>query len=516
MVINRSIALCLMLAGCGGPTTYRAGDGGNGGGPDGSSTFDFAAPVCSPNDPPSCDGTSIQTCRSDGSGYDYSPCAVGCANGVCTCNPGDLQCVGQDAQKCDGNGAWQTIQTCPMGTQCQAGVCGDPRCADEMMSTNPHALPTNAWPRFRHDNRNTGSTPTAVAALPKMKWKTFIGGSSYGGALGGLVSGPVVNQDNVIFIGGGDSDGAGGQYHSLDSKGVIKWSFPGMRGLGLSTPAVRADATSYFASSAALLFAVDPTGKEVWRFTVGSVSDSDPIITHDGTLIYSSDDGSVYALDATGKLMWKSDPQNGPGEVDGGIAETCDGKLIVPGKNGWFKMDVTNGAVIWKVPATGTWGALLSAPQVTADGTVYGWDFGGMGYAIDVNGKVIWQKQFTANGDSAGAAVAKIGTTLYTVLNDGNLYAVDAANGNTKWMKPVGDGKSVFLLAGPVVDGNNHIYFNSQDGNLYAFDAGGNPLWKIPHSGKANSGYSWAGDIAIGNDGTMYVPGNDGNLYAFQ
>src|SRR5207247_2578010 len=113
----------------------------------------------------------------------------------------------------------------------------------------------------------------------------------------------------------------------------------GMRGLGLSTPAVRADETSYFASSSALLFAVDPAGKEVWRYQVGSVSDSDPIVTRDGILVYSSDDGSVYALGADGKLQWKSDPLTGPGEVDGGVGETCDGKLIIGGKNGWFKMD---------------------------------------------------------------------------------------------------------------------------------------------------------------------------------
>src|SRR4029453_1414207 len=105
-------------------------------------------------------------------------------NGVCTCNPGDRMCVGQQVQQCDANGAWQVAQTCMNGMQCANGECGDAKCADEIMSTNPHALPTNAWPPFRHDNRNTGTTGTKVAAMPKLKWKTFIGGSSYGGQLG--------------------------------------------------------------------------------------------------------------------------------------------------------------------------------------------------------------------------------------------------------------------------------------------------------------------------------------------
>ncbi len=43
----------------------------------------------------------------------------------------------------------------------------------------------------------------------------------------------------------------------------------------------------------------------------------------------------------------------------------------------------------------------------------------------------------------------------------------------------------------------------------------GQQLWKVPTSGKSFKA-TWVGTMAIGNDGTLYVPGNDGYLYALQ
>ena len=109
-----------------------------------------------------------------------------------------------------------------------------------MVSTTPHALPTDGWPRFRHDNRNSGSTPVVLADNPKLKWKLFIGGATLNGQLGGLGSGPVVNQAGLVFIGGGDRSN-GGSLMSIDPNGMgqgmpkVLYTFPAMRGFGSST-----------------------------------------------------------------------------------------------------------------------------------------------------------------------------------------------------------------------------------------------------------------------------------------
>jgi outer membrane protein assembly factor BamB len=505
----------LLVCGCGDTGRFTGLPDSGGGNKDGFvfPDVDLATMVCAPGSPPICDGTSIANCNADGSGYDYTPCTVGCSNGVCTCNPGDVVCMGNDVYKCDNTGTSVLDHSCTNGTMCVNGTCGDQRCSDEMMSTNPHALPTDAWPRFRHDNRNTGSTPAVVAAMPKLKWKTFIGGTSLNGG-NGLAAGPVVNQNNIIFIGGGEQDGMQGSYYSLDATGKKLWTFAANRGYGISTPAVRADGYSYFSTTTQTLFAIDPKGMLAWSYPVSAQADADPIVTRDGNLIYGDDDGSLYAMDAMGNKVWTSDPGIGPGEVDGGVAESCDGKIYVGGARGWFQLDAMTGKTNWMVPATGARQALLSSPYVTADGTMYGFDTGGQGIAIDKTGKVLWQVAAGPAGN--GCSPGKVGNQLFVVLNDGALHALDATTGKNNWTQPVGNGSpQVYLNAGPVTDGNNHIYFNSADGNVYAFDTTGKQLWKIP-AGGVNAQPTWSGTIAIGRDGTLYVPGNDGTLYAFQ
>ncbi len=506
-VIVRAILLSLfVVAGCGSDGVFRPTDGGvtrdlviNFG--------DGGGPVCSPGDPPKCDGSSIATCRSDGSGYDYTACTTGCANGVCTCNPGDVTCQGADVMKCDNTGVYQLDHTCANGTMCMAGMCTDAKCDDEVMSTNPHALPTNAWPRFRHDNRNTGTTPTAVAAMPKLKWMHPMKGSKILNPDGaGLGAGPVVNQNDVVFIGSGETDASGGSFYSIDSKGATIFSFGTGLGFGYTVPAVRLDGTAYFSAQNTNLYAVDPQGAQAWFFPTGSQADADAVVTRDGIVVYASDDGHVYALDANGKQVWQT---TAPGEVDSGVAESCDGKIVVGGTGGWKGLDAKTGNTLWSVPSAG----LASSPMLTADGTMYGFDGNGEGFAIDPTGKVLWQINFNTGGP-AGASTAKVGNQLFTVLNDGNIHAVDATTGKALWQVPINSTAS-FRKPAPVVDGNNNLFVNSTDGFVYSFDLTGKQRWKIATSGVAHTGCCY-GEIAIGNDGTLYVPGNDGNLYALQ
>ena len=85
------------------------------------------------------------------------------------------------------------------------------------------------------------------------------------------------------------------------------------------------------------------------------------------------------------------------------------------------------------------------------------------------------------------------------------------------WARPVGNTNigSGELVAGPVVDGNLRLYFSSTDGYLYSFDLDGNQRFRMAASAM-DLVASWAGNISIGNDGTLYVAGNDGFLYAYQ
>jgi outer membrane protein assembly factor BamB len=513
------LAMIAACAGCATETFRNPVDAGNGGKDDGFVFPDVdlaGGQICTPGSPPICDGTSIANCNVQGTGYDYTPCPAGCNNGVCTCNPGDVTCMNGDAYKCDNTGTYQLSMHCAMGMQCQNGSCADAKCADEVMSTNPHALPTNAWPRFRHDNRNTGATDAIVADNPKMLWvKGPYGTRTLNSQMGGMASGPVINQMNIVFVGAGDGDGQNGSLYALDNKtGNQLWAFAGNRGYGYTAPAVRLDGTSYFSSADGNAYAVDPNGKLVWKFPFGMQDDCSPVVTRDGIVIYGSDSFQLFALDFAGVKQWESDPQLGPGEVDAAVAESCDGLVLAGGTHGWSGIDAKTGTTMWEVPATGPYQALMSSPLVTADGTMFGIDSGGQAVAIDPKGKVLWQKVVGTAG--AGTSLAKVGNQLFAVLNDGALHALDATNGNNNWTQSVGQVSEIYKHGGPVVDGKLRLYYNSNDGNVYSFDTTGKMLWKKPSSGAVAQGGNSFGEMAIGNDGTLYVPGNDGMLYAFK
>jgi outer membrane protein assembly factor BamB len=489
---------------------------------DGGGARDGASQTCTPGETRCHDGANLDQCRPDGTGWETTLCGDGvCLDGQCACNPGAARCDNGNAETCGPDHQYHA-SPCPTGTACRDGLCDDLRCDSETMSSGHFSLPVEGWPRFRHDNRNSGWTPVLVADHPALLWKVKIGGTSLNGSLGGLASGPVIDQNGRVLQGGGELDGKGGALYALDATGQQLWVFDGPRGYGWTTPAVRTDGVSYYSTADGTAYAVGLDGAQSWSFKLGAQDDCTPIVTKDGYIIYGTDAGSLFAMRPDGTLLWTADVSQGPGEVDAALAESCDGLIYGAGMNGWAGMDAQTGATKWRVPATGPYGALISSPVVTYDGTMYGLDSGGVLYAIDQNGNVLWQK--TVSTPFGASDVAHVADKIFAVLNDGALHAYKASDGTELWAQPVGNQREVYKHPGPVVDGNQRLYFNSNDGNVYAFDTTGKQLWKVAASGVATppqmqgSGYygAYYGTIAIDKGGRLFVPGNDGYLYAFQ
>jgi hypothetical protein len=404
---------------------------------------------------------------------------------------------------CDGG-----VPSCPPGTVLSAGQCDDIRCPDELPSgsTGIAGLPsnTNAWPRFRHDNRNSGWTRAKVAPSPKLKWSKPIG----------FGVGPALDAMGRIFLGSETTTQSA--FDCLDVSGNVVYS------LALASPdvwddtipAVRVDGVAYFSTADAptqlpTFNAVTPSGTLAWSHTTTDGQcggGAHPIVTDDGTLVYGQYP-SAYAFDPNGNLLWKTDLTSGPGQVAGGIASSCDGStMYVGGANGWTTLDIKTGATLWRVPvpsltSTGPQGAVTSSPVVAFDGTMYGIDDQGVGWAIDPHGKVLWTKPIGTGPYGERVSSAKLGNLLIVVA-DGNLVAVDTSSGATVW-----NDKGAFA-GGPVVDGNLRIYANDS-GTVRAFDIDGNPLWQVPTGSTSTS------EMAIGPDGTIYVQ-TDTALVAIQ
>jgi eukaryotic-like serine/threonine-protein kinase len=177
--------------------------------------------------------------------------------------------------------------------------------------------------------------------------------------------------------------------------------------------------------------------------------------------------------------------------------------------------------VKWKFP---TGDKIVSSP-VYADGAIYfGGDDGNV-YALDAaNGHQLWKRR---TGGPVAATPAIAGATLYVGSYDGKFYALDTRTGAPRWkfttggerrfeakglhgMLPksqtIADPFDVYLSS-PVV-GGGLVYFGSGDGNVYALDTtSGNLKWKFQTGDVVHASPAFA-------DGVVYFGSWDSYFYA--
>ena len=170
-------------------------------------------------------------------------------------------------------------------------------------------------------------------------------------------------------------------------------------------------------------------------------------------------------------------------------------------------------------------GDRIVSSAVHADGTIYfGGDDGNI-YAVSAaDGRQLWKYR---TGGPVPATPAVIGGTLYVGSYDGKFYALDARTGATRWkfategerrfeakglhgLQPktqtIADPYDVFLSS-PVVTGGT-VYFGSGDGHLYALDAASGELrWKFKTGDVVHASPAYA-------NGVVYFGSWDSYFYA--
>ncbi|WP_423961988.1 PQQ-binding-like beta-propeller repeat protein [Candidatus Binatus sp.] len=113
------------------------------------------------------------------------------------------------------------------------------------------------------------------------------------------------------------------------------------------------------------------------------------------------------------------------------------------------------------------------------------------------NGKLKWA--FATDGAVVTAPAIGADGTIYIGSDDHNLYAVKP-DGTRRWKFETGNNVQ---LSSPAIGSDGTIYFGSDDGNLYAVSPDGTQKWKFATGGTVES------SPAIGTDGTIYfwLPG---------
>src|ERR1051325_4243735 len=258
----------------------------------------------------------------------------------------------------------------------------------------------------------------------------------------------------------------------------------------------------------------------VWTFATDGPVRSSPLLV-DGAIVFGSGDGNLYAVDATtGKERWRF-ATGGPVDGSPAYAAPRSGRPLIAlaSRDGFLHaVDVANGQERWKLalgaelPFHWGWDFILSTPAVDGDRLFVGSGNGEV-LAVDAaNGKVIWRHP-TAGRVRSSPTVAD--GVVYVGSFDGYLYALDAATGAERW-KFATEGTKIDSAAArfdrqsiqgsPAVSADQ-VVFGARDGMFYGVDrATGAQRWRMDH------GMPWVIASPAIADGKAVVGSSDGRF----
>ncbi|HEX6881643.1 MAG TPA: PQQ-binding-like beta-propeller repeat protein [Terriglobales bacterium] len=263
-----------------------------------------------------------------------------------------------------------------------------------------------------------------------------------------------------------------------------------------------------------------------WKFHTGGRVFSSPAVAA-GTAFVGSTDHNLYAVDlATGSQKWKFET----GSRVTSSAAVAEGAVFFGSMDAnFYALDAATGKLRWKFKtggehrytATHLHGAMpeaeampdpfdfyLSSPAVV-NGIVYFGSGDGNVYALNASdGQLKWKYQ---TGDVVHASPAVANGVVFVGSWDSYFYALDAATGALKWKFKTGEDPKIHNQVGiqssaAIVDGT--VYFGCRDSNLYAVDAAtGEKKWAYSNKG------SWViGSPAVQN-GRVYFATSDSALF---
>jgi outer membrane protein assembly factor BamB len=269
------------------------------------------------------------------------------------------------------------------------------------------------------------------------------------------------------------------------SFGNLKWKFKS-QGKIFSSPAVSND-IAYIGSEDHNLYAIDvKTGKALWQYHTGGAVNSSPAV-FGNKVCFGSFDGNYYALNAkTGALLWKF--------KTGGEKKVGAKGLWTMKPHDQYMEDLYD---FW-----------LSSPMFGKESngqTVYFGSSDGNLYALNTaNGKLRWA--FKTNG-LIHTTPALYNGKVYFGSWDTYLYAVDAITGKLAWKFKTGVQPDMHLLEGiqaSVTCDKGFVYFGARDSYFYALNADNGKLaWKY----SANN--SWILTTAAIKNDVVYAGTSD-------
>jgi len=269
----------------------------------------------------------------------------------------------------------------------------------------------------------------------------------------GAVSYPAsIDQNGIIYLGGGDAHaGPDSNLYAFAPNGGLKWKYD-TKALRVGTPAIGVDGLIYVPAAPSLIV-LDSSGKLKWKKgpNIGFKFVQEALAVECG----------APPLPACGM----GQPQNGniPQSSSGG----CGGPPLPPCNNGTL---LQNGNQPIQMPSKDDIAGIIT-PAISADGTIYIGNAQGVLSAINSKTQEVkWTYQTGVDPNQPGfyglpsfPLVDKEGT-VYIGSVDYKMYAINK-EGKLIWEYQTG-GK--ISEASPAFGSDGTLYFTSKDGYLYA------------------------------------------------
>jgi outer membrane protein assembly factor BamB len=280
---------------------------------------------------------------------------------------------------------------------------------------------------------------------------------------------PLVVGD-AVYVG----DLANNFYKINIETGNEEWTFAEAKGYYVGL-AAEENGIVYAPSNDGNVYAIDPDGQEIWRFSTNHFVWAQPQI-NDDVIYVGSMDHSVYAVDKiSGEMIWQ------------------------------YEMG----------------GAVISPPLLNEDGTIlFASSIGKEMVALDTTAdndedRVLWS--FNAGGalESVWGKAILVDNTLYFADTSGKIFALDADNGEEIWPGPIEFSGTIIGGLTAIEDG---FVFATEEGDIqgYRFDRSSMPEWNKNIGGEIFQAPVVSEDFlavgAIGADNLFYLYDLEGNL----
>ncbi|MFH1963372.1 MAG: PQQ-binding-like beta-propeller repeat protein [bacterium] len=277
-----------------------------------------------------------------------------------------------------------------------------------------------------------------------------------------------------------------------DALPVVKWR-KHVHGYISGQPIIDQSGKVYFGSTEGIFFAIKPDGSESF-VNLDSGVDSTCAIGQSGVIYVLCKNGSLCALDKeTLRIKWKystnipclwASPAVSPDEIIYFGAD--DGNLYAIDKDGKLLWNVSLGS------------SIQSTPAIDKSGIIYVSSTLGSLYAVTPDGKIKWEKMLRVSPFSSPCISPDNGNIYITTTN--NALAAIAPDGNINIIEV---NASIYSL--PAFGHNQEIYLGTEEGLCIITSKG---IQQVP-----------TGDIfrchpIVDAKGVIFVASRSGNIYA--